>query len=89
MPSKSKLYLISLNKFLWFIDIISYNKRAVSITALTYIHEQYGPIVNMREYLNLIKNIKEISNLSHKELGWKILKDLKKSLLNIPTILIY
>ena len=120
IASKTKLYLTSLNKYLWFIDIISYNKRAVSITGLTYVHEQYGPVIISRKYeeiskldekykredkenndgsiqsiitsngnydltsfnekeikiidyvINLLNNksVKEISNLSHKELGW-------------------
>lgn len=121
IASKVTLYLTSLNKYLWFIDMISYNKRAVSITGLTYMHEQYGPVILNRKYeeisklddkykredreksdgsiqslitsnnnynlsvftnkeikiidyvINLLshKSVKEISNLSHKELGWK------------------
>lgn len=121
IASKTKLYLTSLNKYLWFIDMISYNERAVSITGLSYIHEQYGPVIVKRKYeeiskldekykredkeqddgsiqsiitsngnydlssfsdkemkiidyvINLLSNksVKEISNLSHKELGWK------------------
>ena len=121
IASKTHLYLTSLNKYLWFIDMISYNKRAVSITGLTYVHEQYGPVIINRKYeeiskldekykredkenndgsiqsvitsngnydlssfndkeikiidyvISLLSNksVKEISNLSHKELGWK------------------
>lgn len=121
ISSKVNLYLTSLNKYLWFIDIISYNKRAKSITGLTYVHEQYGPVIYNRKYeeiskleekykredvenkdgsiqskivsnenydmsifsdkemqiidyvINLLKDksVKEISNLSHKEFGWK------------------
>ena len=121
IASKTKLYLTSLNKYLWFIDMISYNKRAVSITGLTYVHEQYGPVIINRKYeeiskldekykredkenndgsiksvitsnenydlsaftkeeikiidyvINMLSNktVKEISNLSHKESGWK------------------
>ena len=121
IASKTKLYLTSLSKYLWFIDMISYNKRAVSITGLTYVHEQYGPIIINRKYeeiskldekykredkenndgsiqsvitsnenydlssftkeeikiidyvINMLSNktVKEISNLSHKESGWK------------------
>ena len=121
IASKTKLYLTSLNKYLWFIDMISYNERAVSITGLSYIHEQYGPVIVKRKYeeiskldekykredkeqddgsiqsiitsngnydlssfsdkemkiINYVidllsnKSVKEISNLSHKELGWK------------------
>ena len=121
IASKTKLYLTSLNKYLWFVDMISYNKRAVSITGLTYVHEQYGPVIINRKYeeiskldekykredkenndgsiqsvitsnenydlssftkeeikiidyvINMLSNktVKEISNLSHKESGWK------------------
>ena len=121
IASKTTLYLTSLNKYLWFIDMISYNKRAVSITGLTYVHEQYGPVIINRKYeeiskldekykredkenndgsiksiissnenfdlscfsqkeigiidyvINIFKDksAKEISNLSHKESGWK------------------
>lgn len=128
IASKTKLYLTSLNKYLWFIDIISYNERAVAITGLTYIHEQYGPVILNRKYeeisklngkykredkenndgsiqsvitsngnydlsdfndkeikiidyvINLLSNksVKEISNLSHKEFGWKNTKRFEK-----------
>ena len=121
IASKTKLYLTSLNKYLWFIDMISYNKRAIAITGLTYMHEQYGPVIINRKYeeisklegkykredkekndgsiqsiitsngnydlssfnekeINIInyvvdllsnKSVKEISNLSHKEVGYK------------------
>lgn len=120
IASRVTLFLTSLNKYLWFIDMISYNKRAISITGLTYMHEQYGPVILSRKYeeiskledkykredienkdgsiqskivsnnydlsdftdkeLKIIdyvidllkdKSTKEISNLSHKELGWK------------------
>lgn len=59
IASKTKLYLTSLNKYLWFIDMISYNERAVSITGLTYVHEQYGPVIFKRKY-------EEISKLDEK-----------------------
>ena len=128
IASKTKLYLTSLNKYLWFIDMISYNKRAVSITGLTYMHEQYGPVIANRKYeeiskldekykredkenndgsiqsiitsnnnydlsafndkeiqiINYVitllsnKSVKDISNLSHKEIGWKNTKKFEK-----------
>lgn len=59
IASKTKLYLTSLNKYLWFIDMISYNKRAVSITGLIYVHEKYGPVIIHRKY-------EEISKLDNK-----------------------
>jgi len=127
IASKVTLYLTSMNKYLWFIDMISYNKRAISITGLTYMHEQYGPVILSRKYeeiskledkykredtenkdgsiqskivsnnydlsaftdkelkiidyvINLLKDksTKEISNLSHKEAGWKNTKRYEK-----------
>lgn len=115
------LYLTSLNKYLWFIDMISFNKRAIGITGLTYMKEQFGPVVVGSKYeeiskledkykredserndggliskieskenfdltdftetemeivdevIELLKDktVKEISDLSHKEMGWK------------------
>ena len=55
IASKDTLYLTSLNKYLWFIDMISYNKRAVSITGLSYMHEQYGPVILRRKYEEISK----------------------------------
>ena len=116
----SNLTITSLNKYLWFIDILSFNQRGVSITGLTYQKQQYGPtIIDQRykeisllddkyirndyedengtrtiitsnknfdlsklkeseiEIINKIikllknKNVTDISNMSHKEEGWK------------------
>ena len=128
IASKTTLYLTSLNKYLWFIDMISYHERAVSITGLTYVHERYGPVIINRKYeeiskidekykredkeksdgsiqsiitsngnfdlslftdkeINIINNVldllnyksvKEISDLSHKEIGWKKTKRLER-----------
>lgn len=115
------LYLTSLNKYLWFIDMMSFNRRAVSITGLTYMKEKFGPVVVGSKYEELSKledkykredseksdggliskirsegnldlsdfsesemevideviellkdkSVKEISDLSHREMGWK------------------
>ncbi|MBP3284470.1 MAG: DUF4065 domain-containing protein [Clostridia bacterium] len=115
------LYLTSLNKYLWFIDMVSFQRRAVGITGLTYMKEQFGPVIVGAKYEELSKledkykredsekndggliskikskgnfdlsdftenemeivdeviellkdkSVKEISDLSHKELGWK------------------
>ena len=59
IASKTKLYLTSLNKYLWFIDIVSFNQRGVSITGLTYQKQQYGPTIIDQRY-------KEISLLDDK-----------------------
>ena len=121
IASKVKnLTITSINKYLWFIDIVSFNQRGVSITGLTYQNQQFGPTIIEQKYkeisllenkytrndyedengtktfitsnknydlqnlsaseikiINTIikllkdKNVNEISNLSHKEEGWK------------------
>ena len=53
------LTITSLNKYLWFIDILSFNKRGIAITGLTYQHQQYGPTIIEQKY-------KEISLLDEK-----------------------
>ena len=55
LASKVNLYLTSLNKYLWFIDMISYNKRAIAITGLMYMHEQFGPVIYNRKYEEISK----------------------------------
>lgn len=121
IASKVKnLTITSVNKYLWFIDILSFNQRGVSITGLTYQNQQFGPTIMDQKYkeisllddkymrndyedetgtktyitsnknydlsklkdseidiINTIikllknKNVSEISNMSHKEDGWK------------------
>ncbi|HBC84701.1 MAG TPA: XRE family transcriptional regulator [Clostridiales bacterium] len=121
IASKVKnLTITSVNKYLWFIDILSFNKRGVSITGLTYQNQQFGPTIIEQKYkeislldakytrndyedetgtktyiisnknydlskldnseidiINTIikllkdKNVTDISNMSHKEEGWK------------------
>ena len=55
----NNLTITSLNKYLWFIDILSFNQRGVSITGLTYQKQQYGPTIIDQRY-------KEISLLDDK-----------------------
>ena len=55
----NNLTITSLNKYLWFIDILSFNQRGVSITGLTYQKQQYGPTIIYKLY-------KEISLLDYK-----------------------
>lgn len=55
----NNLSITSLNKYLWFIDILSFNQRGVSITGLTYQKQQYGPTIIEQKY-------KEISLLDDK-----------------------
>lgn len=114
------LTITSLNKYLWYIDMLSFNQRAVAITGLTYQNQKFGPTIIDKKYdeisllddkyiredietengnttriisnnnynLNKIsdsekeiidtiirllknKNVTDISELSHKEEGWK------------------
>ena len=55
----NNLTITSLNKYLWFIDILSFNQRGISITGLTYQKQQYGPTIIDQRY-------KEISLLDDK-----------------------
>ena len=116
----NNLTITSLNKYLWYIDMLSFNQRTVSITGLTYQNQKFGPTIIDKKYdeisllndkynredfetengnttkiisndnysLDMIsesekeiidtiikklknKNVTEISDLSHKEEGWK------------------
>lgn len=49
------LYLTSLNKYLWFIDMYSFYKRAIAITGLSYQKEQFGPVICDRKYEEISK----------------------------------
>lgn len=121
IASKVKnLTITSLNKYLWYIDMLSFNKRTVAITGLTYQNQKFGPTIIQKKYdelsllddkyirddietengnttkiisnnnfnldkisdnekeiidtiIKLLKNksVTEISELSHKEDGWK------------------
>ena len=116
----ANLTITSMNKYLWFIDSLSFEKRGISITGLTYEHEKFGPTIIEQEYNDISfisdkyskeyhenengtttkiisnenfdlsqlsdkeieiidtiikllknKNVKDISELSHREDGWK------------------
>ena len=116
----NNLTITSLNKYLWYIDMLSFNQRTVSITGLTYQNQKFGPTIIDKKYdeisllndkynredfetengnttkitsndnysLDMIsesekeiidtiikklknKKVTEISELSHKEEGWK------------------
>ncbi len=121
IASKVKnLTITSLNKYLWYIDMLSFNQRSVAITGLTYQNQKFGPTIINKRYdeisllddkyqredfetingnvteiiskdnfdlnkisdsekkiidsvIKLLKNKKvtEISEMSHKEDGWK------------------
>lgn len=128
IASKVKnLTITSLNKYLWFIDILSFNQRSIAITGLTYQNQKFGPTIIDKKYdeisllddkyiredietengnttriisnnnynlnkisdsekeiidtiIKLLKNKKvtDISELSHKEEGWKKTKRFEK-----------
>lgn len=128
IASKVKnLTITSLNKYLWYIDMLSFNKRAVAITGLTYQNQKFGPTIVYKKYdelsllddkyqredietengnttkiisnenfnldkindsekeiidtiIKLLKNKKvtDVSEMSHREDGWKKTKRLEK-----------
>ena len=128
IASKVKnLTITSLNKYLWYIDMLSFNKRSVAITGLTYQNQKFGPTIVYKKYdeLSLLddkyqredietengnttkiisnnnfnldkisssekeiidtiikllknKNVTDISEMSHREDGWKKTKRLEK-----------
>ena len=128
ISSKVKnLTITSLNKYLWFVDSLSFNLRGISITGLTYQKQQYGPTILDQKYVEIsllddkykrndydnetgtvsfitsnknydlsrlkdseieiintiikllkTKSVKDISEMSHKEEGWKKTKMYEK-----------
>ena len=68
----NNLTITSLNKYLWFIDIVSFNQRGVSITGLTYQKQQYGPTIIDQRYKELsLLDDKYIRNDYEDESGTK------------------
>lgn len=51
IASKVKnLTITSLNKYLWYIDMLSFNERTVAITGLTYQNQKFGPTIIYKKY---------------------------------------
>lgn len=51
IASKVKnLTITSLNKYLWYIDMLSFNQRSVAITGLTYQNQKFGPTIINKRY---------------------------------------
>ena len=51
IASKVKnLTITSLNKYLWYIDMLSFNQRSISITGLTYQNQKFGPTIIDKKY---------------------------------------
>lgn len=46
----NNLTITSLNKYLWFIDMLSFNLFNKSITGLTYQKQKYGPVIKEKIY---------------------------------------
>lgn len=44
------LTITSMNKYLWYIDMLSFNQRSVSITGLTYQNQKFGPTILFKKY---------------------------------------
>lgn len=44
------LTITSLNKYLWYIDMLSFNRRSVAITGLTYQNQKFGPTIIDKKY---------------------------------------
>ena len=44
------LTITSLNKYLWYIDMLSFNERTVAITGLTYQNQRVGPTIVYKKY---------------------------------------
>lgn len=51
IASKVKnLTITSLNKYLWYIDMLSFNQRSIAITGLTYQNQKFGPTIVDKKY---------------------------------------
>ena len=55
----NNLTITSMNKYLWFIDALSFNQRGIAITGITYQKQQFGPTIVDKKY-------QEISMLNNK-----------------------
>ena len=56
IASKVKnLTITSMNKYLWFIDALSFNQRGIAITGITYQKHQYGPTVMDKKYEDILR----------------------------------
>ena len=51
IASKVKnLTITSLNKYLWYIDMLAFNQRSIAITGLTYQNQKFGPTIVDKKY---------------------------------------
>lgn len=49
-----ELYKTSLNKYLWFVDLLNFKKNVRSITGLRYIKYTYGPVIEDFKYEDIL-----------------------------------
>ncbi len=59
IASKVKnLTITSVNKYLWYIDMLSFKQRSVAITGLTYQNQKFGPTIIDKKYdeISLLDN---------------------------------
>lgn len=59
LSDKVDLYKTSLNKYLWYIDFISFRENTRSVTGLRYMRYSYGPIVENFRYEDIINYFNE------------------------------
>lgn len=50
----NNLTITSLNKYLWYIDMLSFNERTIAITGLTYQNQKFGPTIICKKYDELL-----------------------------------
>lgn len=70
-------YWTKLQKTLFFVDALSYERRAVGVTGLTYSHAPYGPIVHSDGELYALVSHNEFVCLVEKSFG-QVIEPLKK-----------
>lgn len=55
IADKAKVYMTSLNKYLWYIDFENFKRFGNSITGLTYARYTYGPIIEGFKYKSILE----------------------------------
>lgn len=77
------LFWTKLQKILFYADVLSYEKRAIDITGLSYSHATYGPIVHSKDELYVL--ISHSDSLSVEEKGrGEIIKPVNEPDMTLP-----
>ncbi|MBR6688598.1 MAG: DUF4065 domain-containing protein [Clostridia bacterium] len=64
------LTVTSINKYLWYIDMLSFKEQCVAVTGLTYEHEKFGPTIDGKNYNTLmILNNKYVKEETENDYG--------------------